>query len=89
MRAHSISCKMALAGGGPSATRFETPRVNHDARPRGIGRTVEAIAGEPAGGLIVMPDSFTMSHRETIVTLTARYRVPTATPFGCLPPRAG
>jgi putative ABC transport system substrate-binding protein len=47
----------------------------------GIARAVEAIAGEPAGGLIVMPDSFTMSHRETIVALAARYRVPTVYPF--------
>jgi putative tryptophan/tyrosine transport system substrate-binding protein len=47
----------------------------------GIARAVEAMAGEPAGGLIVMPDSFTMSHRETIVALAARYRVPTVYPF--------
>ena len=39
------------------------------------------MAGEPAGGLIVMPDSFTMSHRETIVALAARHRVPTVYPF--------
>src|SRR2546425_327202 len=38
-------------------------------------------AGDPAGGLIVMPDSFTMSHRETIVALASRYRVPTVYPF--------
>ena len=47
----------------------------------GIARAVEAIAGEPPGGLIVMPDSFTMSHRETIVALAARHRVPTVYPF--------
>jgi putative ABC transport system substrate-binding protein len=47
----------------------------------GIARAVEAMAGEPADGLIVMPDSFTMSHRETIVALAARYRVPTVYPF--------
>jgi putative ABC transport system substrate-binding protein len=47
----------------------------------GIARAVEAMAGEAAGGLIVMPDSFTMSHRETIVALAARYRVPTVYPF--------
>ena len=28
-----------------------------------------------------MPDSFTMSHRETIVALAARHRVPTVYPF--------
>jgi putative ABC transport system substrate-binding protein len=47
----------------------------------GIARAVEAMAGEPAGGLIVMPDSFTMSHRETILALAARHRVPTVYPF--------
>jgi putative tryptophan/tyrosine transport system substrate-binding protein len=47
----------------------------------GIARAIEAMAGDPAGGLIVMPDSFTMSHRETIVSLAARHRVPTVYPF--------
>jgi putative tryptophan/tyrosine transport system substrate-binding protein len=47
----------------------------------GIARAVEAMAGEPAAGLIVMPDSFTTSHRETIVALAARHRVPTVYPF--------
>jgi putative ABC transport system substrate-binding protein len=47
----------------------------------GIARAVEAMTGEPAGGLIVMPDSFTMSHRETIVALAALHRVPTVYPF--------
>jgi putative tryptophan/tyrosine transport system substrate-binding protein len=28
-----------------------------------IERAVEAMSGEPSGGLLVMPDSFTMSHR--------------------------
>jgi putative ABC transport system substrate-binding protein len=47
----------------------------------GIARAIETMAGEPAGGLVVMPDSFTMSHRETIVALAARHRVPTVYPF--------
>ncbi|HYY37337.1 MAG TPA: ABC transporter substrate-binding protein [Xanthobacteraceae bacterium] len=47
----------------------------------GIARAVEAMGDEPAGGLIVMPDSFTMSHRETIIALAARHRVPTVYPF--------
>jgi putative ABC transport system substrate-binding protein len=47
----------------------------------GIARAIEAMAGEPAGGVIVMPDSFTMSHRETIVALAARNHVPTVYPF--------
>jgi putative tryptophan/tyrosine transport system substrate-binding protein len=47
----------------------------------GIARAVETMAREPAGGLIVMPDTFTMSHRESIVALAARHRVPTIYPF--------
>jgi putative tryptophan/tyrosine transport system substrate-binding protein len=57
---------------------FDKAAVDDDG---GIARAVQAMAGEPAGGLIVMPDSFTMSHRETIVALAAEYRVPTIYPF--------
>ena len=31
---------------------------------------------KPAGGLIVLPDSFTTGHRDLIIALVARYRVP-------------
>jgi putative ABC transport system substrate-binding protein len=54
-----------------------------------IGQTVEAMAGEPAGGLLVMPDSFTLSHRETIVALTARHRVPAVYAFRGFPANGG
>jgi putative tryptophan/tyrosine transport system substrate-binding protein len=37
---------------------------------------VAAQAREPNGGLIVMPDSFTDSHRVEITSLVARYRLP-------------
>jgi putative ABC transport system substrate-binding protein len=57
---------------------FDKAAVDDDGA---IARAVQAMAGEPAGGLIVMPDSFTMSHRETIVALAAEYRVPTIYPF--------
>jgi putative tryptophan/tyrosine transport system substrate-binding protein len=54
-----------------------------------IGRAVEVIAGEPSGGLVVMPDSFTLSHRETIVGLTARYSVPAIYAFKVFPVSGG
>jgi putative ABC transport system substrate-binding protein len=57
---------------------FDKAAVDDDG---GISRAIEEIAGEPPGGLIVMPDSFTMSHRETIVALAARHRVPTVYPY--------
>jgi putative ABC transport system substrate-binding protein len=41
-----------------------------------IESVVGALAREPNGGLIVMPDGFTLSHRVEITSLTARYRLP-------------
>jgi putative ABC transport system substrate-binding protein len=55
----------------------------------GIERTVEAISGEPSGGLLVMPDSFTMSHQQTIVASAARHRVPAIYAFRVFPASGG
>ena len=51
---------------------------------------IAAHAREPNGGLIVMPDTFTDSHRAEITSLAARYRLPAVCPLpfyaevGCL-----
>jgi len=47
--------------------------VHHDAD---IERAVSAVAREPGGGLIVMPDTFNMVHRRTTIELVARHRLP-------------
>jgi putative ABC transport system substrate-binding protein len=41
-----------------------------------IERTVTAFAGEPNGGLIVPLSGLAISHRDLIVTLAARHRLP-------------
>ncbi len=41
-----------------------------------IERAISTRAREPDGGLIVMPDSFNMVHRRTIIALVERYRLP-------------
>ena len=41
-----------------------------------IERAISALAGEPNGGLIVMPDSFNMVHRRTIIAVVNQYRLP-------------
>jgi len=41
-----------------------------------LDRAIAAIAGEPKGGLIVNPDSFTVTNRGLIISLAARYRLP-------------
>jgi putative tryptophan/tyrosine transport system substrate-binding protein len=55
-----------------------------------IEAALTMFARQPAGGLIAIPDSFTVQHRDRIIALTARYRLPalystlSATPSGGL-----
>ena len=41
-----------------------------------IESAIEKFAREPNGGLLVLPDTTTRTHRRLIVTLAAQYRVP-------------
>jgi ABC-type uncharacterized transport system substrate-binding protein len=41
-----------------------------------IEPVMTTLAREPGGGLIVSPDAFTVTHRELIIELAARYRLP-------------
>jgi putative ABC transport system substrate-binding protein len=44
--------------------------------PAEIEPAIEAVAGEPNGGLIVLPSPISLVHREQIVALAARHRLP-------------
>jgi putative tryptophan/tyrosine transport system substrate-binding protein len=46
-----------------------------------IENALDALAREPGGGFVVLPDTFTGIHREQIVSLAARYRLPAVYPF--------
>jgi putative tryptophan/tyrosine transport system substrate-binding protein len=46
-----------------------------------LDSVVAALAHEPSGGLIVMPDTFTTEHRSEITSLAARYRLPAVYPY--------
>ncbi len=46
-----------------------------------LERTVADFAAKPGGGLITLPDSFTTGHRDLIVVLAARYRLPAVYPL--------
>jgi putative ABC transport system substrate-binding protein len=41
-----------------------------------IEATLRDLAAEERGGLLVLPDTFTVAHRDAIVTFAARYRLP-------------
>jgi ABC-type uncharacterized transport system substrate-binding protein len=47
----------------------------------GLEAVVVAQAREPNGGLVVIPDIFTAAHREEVISLAARYRLPTVYPY--------
>ena len=46
-----------------------------------IESAIEALAREPGGGLIVMPDATMTSHRALITSLAARHSLPAINPF--------
>jgi putative tryptophan/tyrosine transport system substrate-binding protein len=50
-------------------------------KPEDIEPAVAGWAREPNGGLIVSPDPATITQRDHIVTLAARYRLPVVYPF--------
>ena len=42
---------------------------------------IAAYAGEPPGGFVITPDSFTVTHRLEIAAAAAQYRVPAIYPY--------
>jgi putative ABC transport system substrate-binding protein len=46
-----------------------------------IERAIAALGREPGGGLVMLSDGFTLAHRELIVSLADKYRVPAVYPF--------
>jgi putative ABC transport system substrate-binding protein len=51
-----------------------TPAPVHD--DAAIEESIAALAREPGGGLICLPDSFNGTHREAIIAAAARHRLP-------------
>ena len=59
------------------AVEWIVAAVHNDAE---LERAVADFAATPAGGLIILPDVFTVGHRDLIVALAARYRLPAVYP---------
>ena len=49
--------------------------------PADIDNAVDALAREPNGGLLVLPDTFTTVHRDKIVALANHHRLPAVYPL--------
>jgi putative ABC transport system substrate-binding protein len=48
----------------------------------GIERALAAVAAQPDGGLMLLPDAFTWTLRRQIVALAAHYRLPAIYQYG-------
>jgi putative tryptophan/tyrosine transport system substrate-binding protein len=46
-----------------------------------IEHAIESFAAEPNGGLLIPPDTTTFTHRDLIIALAARHRLPAVYPF--------
>jgi putative tryptophan/tyrosine transport system substrate-binding protein len=83
---HSGQYWQSLEAAAPSLAVTFKQAAARDAA--GIESALADLAREPNGGVLVMPDAFTLAHRELIVTLAARHRLPAIYPFA-FSPRAG
>jgi putative tryptophan/tyrosine transport system substrate-binding protein len=76
---HSGQYWQSMEAAAPSlAVQFNRAPARQAA---GIESAVADLAREPNGGVLVMPDAFTLAHRELIVALTARHGLPTIYAF--------
>jgi putative ABC transport system substrate-binding protein len=65
-----------------AASSFSVALIRAAVRdPVHVDQVFEALAREPNGGLMVLPDLSMANYREAIVALAARYRVPAVYPF--------
>ena len=84
---HSGQYWQSIEAAAPSLAVTFTRAPVRDAAE--IERTIEAFARDPNGGLLVMPDSFTLTHRELIVALAERRRLPSIYAFRVFPASGG
>jgi putative tryptophan/tyrosine transport system substrate-binding protein len=69
----------AVQAAAPSLGVKATATPVHNAAE--IERAINVFAGEPNGGLIVLPSGPTIVHRELIIALAARHRLPAIYPY--------
>jgi ABC-type uncharacterized transport system substrate-binding protein len=65
-----------------AASSFDVTAVSAAARDAAeMENVLDAFAREPDGGLMVLPDVSTVNHRDLIITIAARHRLPAIYPF--------
>jgi putative ABC transport system substrate-binding protein len=65
-----------------TAPSFSVQIVPHPVRDAGaIERAIETFAAQPNGGLILPPGALMVGHRDLVISLAARHRLPSIFPF--------
>jgi ABC-type uncharacterized transport system substrate-binding protein len=65
-----------------TAPSFSVQILPHPVRDAGaIERAIETFAAQPNGGLILPPGALMVGHRDLIISLAARHRLPSIFPF--------
>jgi putative ABC transport system substrate-binding protein len=59
----------------------EVKPINLRLSPSDLERTIAAFAGQPNGGLIITASAISVTYRELIIALAARYKLPAVAPF--------
>jgi putative ABC transport system substrate-binding protein len=57
------------------------PAANPVHNAREVESAIIAFGREPGGGLIVLPDSFNIVHRDRIIALAIEHRLPAISPY--------
>jgi len=78
--------KVITAAGGTKKVEVRVASVRDAAD---IQDAIENCSKKPGGGLIIFPDGLLINHREPIVELAARYRLPAVYPFRVFPEVGG
>jgi putative ABC transport system substrate-binding protein len=73
------SFAQGIAAAAPALQVEAVATTVHDGAE--LAAKLSAFAGRPDGGLIVLPDLFNTIHRDEIVALAARHRLPAVYPF--------
>src|SRR5262245_43438270 len=83
MRDSGIGAQIALFGSIQSVAQSLGVELRPiDTRDAGeIARAITAFAGEPNGGLVAASGARVLQHRDVIVALAARYRLPAVYPY--------
>jgi putative tryptophan/tyrosine transport system substrate-binding protein len=78
-RGYAYFLRFAQAAAPTLAIELIPKQISDDAAD--IERTIEAFAQMPEGGLLIVPDSTIIAHRDLVISLAARYRLPAVYPW--------